>query len=197
MSQPSNAPNGQPRFWQHANLAVFLMQTLATSIQVFIRGGFGARYLGLNAAAVLVVVPLFFAFKRVTDFGEIGFYLTMYVAMCCLHNHGVKLRLKRGEVWHSYYDGQPVLQRFFPRLKCSEVTFKRWFEPCLVIGAGLLWAESNEPIGTYLMLCGASIACLTHFYQVQEATRLNDLNDSILDQQALAERLRESRGDRI
>ena len=173
------------------------MRTLATSIQVFIRGGFGARYLGLNAAAVLVIVPLFFAFKRVTDFREIGFYLGSYVVLCCLHKRGIKLRLSRGEVWHTYYDGEPLLQRFVPRLKCSEVTFKRWFEPFLVLGAGLLWAESNEPIGTYLMLCGASMACMTHMYQVQEATRLNDLNDSILDQQSLAERLRGSRGGRL
>jgi hypothetical protein len=194
MSQPDSS-NPMQNFRQNANIAVFLMQTLATSIQVFIRGGFGARYLGLNAAAVLVIVPLFFTFKRVTDFREIGFYLAGYVVMCCLHRHGIKLRLKRGDVWHSYYDGKPVLKRFFPRLKCSEITFKRWIEPFLVLGAGLLWARGNEPIGTYLMLCGASIACLTHMSQVQDEVRLNDLNDSVIEQRTLAERFRDSSRD--
>ena len=196
MSQPDSS-NPMQNFRQNANLAVLLMQTLATSIQVFIRGGFGARYLGLNAAAVLVIVPLFFTFKRVTDFREIGFYLAGYVVLCCLHRQGIKLRLKRGEVWHSYYDGEPLLKRFFPRLKCSEITFKRWIEPFLVLGAGLLWAKGNEPIGTYLMLCAASMAYLAHASIVVEQNRLHDLNDSVIDQRTLAERFRDSSRDRF
>ena len=196
MSQPDSS-NPMQTFRQNANLAVFLMQTLATSIQVFIRGGFGARYLGLNAAAVVVIVPLFFTFKRVTDFREIGFYLAGYVVLCCLHRHGIKLRLRRGEVWHSYYDGEPLLKRFFPRLRCSEITFKRWIEPFLVLGAGLLWAEGNEPIGTYLMLCAASMAYLAHASIFVEQNRVHDLNDSVIDQLTLAERFRDSSRDRF
>lgn len=196
MSQPDSS-NPMLNFRQNTNAAVFVMRTLATSIEVFIRGGFGARYLGLNAAAVLVVVPLFFMFKRVTDFREIGFYLACFVVLCCLHRHGIKLRLSRGDVWHSYYDGEPLLHRFVPFLKCSEVTFKRWVEPLLVGGFGLLWAESNEPIGTYLLLCGLSMAYLAHACIVREQNQLHDLNDAVIDQQILAERFRDSTRDRF
>lgn len=196
MSQPDSS-NSMPNFRQNANLAVFLMRTLATSVEVFIRGNFGSRYLGLQAVAVFIVAPLFAMFKRSQDVDQLSFWLVMYAVMCLFHKLCIRKREQRGEVQHSYYDGIPLLRVFFPFLKCSEVTFKRWVEPFLVLGAGLLWAESSEPIGTYLMLCAASMAYLAHACIVVEQNRLHDLNDAVIDQRALAERFRDSSRDRF
>jgi hypothetical protein len=89
-----------------------------------------------------------------------------------------------------------VLRKFFPRLNCSEVTFKRFFEPALVAILGVLYLPSDEPLGTYLIIGAYCMSFTTGLSAVHEQARLMDLNDSLIDQQALAEQLRERRGDR-
>lgn len=197
MSQPSQEPNWAPQPWQNANLPLFVIRTWATSIYVFIRGGFGSRFLGLQAAAVLLLAPLYASVKRVTDLDTMCFYLCMYLAMCFLHKQISRRRQRLNIPSHSFYDGFPCLRRFFPWVKCSEVTFKRFVEPVVVIALGIAMVPSDEPFGMYIVTGGLCMAFLASAYSVQEQARLDDLNDSILDQQALAERLRESRGDRF
>ncbi len=197
MSQPHQEPDCSPQPWQNANWPMFILRTWATSIEVFIRGNFGARYLGLQAAAVLVLAPLYGCVKKVTNFDTMFFYLSMYLALCFVHKQTVRRRKQRNEHCNTYYDGFPVLRKFFPWLKCSEVTFKRFYEPALVIALGVLQIPGDEPLGMYVVIGGLCMGFLSNACSVQEEVRLDDLNDSILDQQALAERLREMRGDRF
>ncbi|MBC7817330.1 MAG: hypothetical protein IAG10_10615 [Planctomycetaceae bacterium] len=197
MSQPSPEPDWGPRFWQNANLPLFVMRSWATSIEVFIRGGFGSRYLGWQAAAVLLLAPLYCMLKKVHDSDQLLWYLSLYLGMCFLHKQGCKVRQKRGEICHSFYDGVPALRKFFPFLKCSDVTFKRFIEPSLIVGLGALLVPNDEPLGMYVVIGGLCMGFLSNVCRAQEEARLTDLNDSILDQQGLAERLRQSRGDRF
>ena len=197
MSQPMPEPNWEPRFWQNANLPLLAIRAWATSIEVFIRGGFGSRYLGLQAAAVFLLAPMYCVVKKVTDTDQLLFWLCLYLGMCIVHKQGCKVRQKRGIICHSYYDGIPVLRRFMPFLKCSDLTFKRFIEPSLIVGLGALLVPGDEPFGMYVVIGGLCMGFLSNTCGAQEVARLNDLNDSILDQQALAERLRQSRGDRF
>lgn len=197
MSQPNAEPNWEPRFWQNANLPLFVIRAWATSIEVFIRGGFGSRYLGLQAAGVLLLAPMYCMVKKVTDTDQLLWWLCLYLGMCFFHKQSCKVRQKRGDICHSYYDGVPVLRRFMPFLKCSDITFKRFIEPCVVVGLGALAVPGDEPFGMYVVIGGLCMGFLANACSVQEEVRLTDLNDSILDQQALAERLRQSRADRF
>lgn len=197
MSQPSQESNSAPQPWQNANLPVFFIRAWATSIYVFIRGGFGSRFLGFQAAAVLLLAPLYASLKRVTDLDTMCFYLCMYLLLCVLHKQISRRRQRLNIPCHSYYDGIAGLRCFFRWLKCSEVTFKRFVEPVVVIALGIGMVPSDEPFGMYIVTGGLCMAFLANAYTVQDQARLDDLNDSILDQQALAERLRESRGDRF
>mgnify|MGYP003628288186 CR=1 FL=1 len=193
MSQTGHDSSTTADIWQKSNFGLFVVQTWATSIEVFIRGGFGARYLGLQAAAVLVLAPLWCMFKQVQNVDELGLWLFYYLMACFCHRQGIRAREKRGEVWHSYYNGFPVLMKFLPWMKCSEVTFKRTMEPLLIIGLGCLLIPNDEPLGLYIVIGGICMAFLANAWSVQNQTRLYDLNDAVIDQQGLAEDFRNRR----
>lgn len=179
----------------NAGLVLFLVNTWATSIEVFIRANFGERYLGLQAAAVFLLVPIYCGVKQATDYGMMSLYLFIYLFLCFVHRQTIRRRRRRGLSCHSYYDGTPALWKLCPW--CSELTVKRYAEPAVVITSGLLLIPASEPVGMYLLIGGLCMGFSTGVCCVQQDVRLLDLNDSILDQQILAERLREVRGDRF
>lgn len=194
MSQPNHDSNGSDSSGQNSNVAMFLVRAWATSIEVFIRADFGTRYLGLQAAAVFLLVPTYCGIKRTADAGMMSLYLVNYLVLCCLHRQTIRRRTRRGVFFHSYYDGTPMLWKLFPW--CSEVPFKRYVEPVLVMAIGVLLIPVSEPCGLYLLIGGVCMGLATGACCARQEVQLLDLNDSILDQQALAERLREMRGDR-
>jgi hypothetical protein len=178
----------------YINVFLFVCHAWATSVEVFLHRAPGSRYLGLQAAAVLLLVPLNVLFWKHHDIRGLLWFIPVYLMMCIFARIGMLLRWRRGEFCHSYYSGWPRIMG--SKAKCSELTFKRFFEPVLVLAVGYLFYEfGQEPLGAYLMWAAVclfiSVNASAHFHHLQAI----DLRDSIIYQERLAERFRKLRGE--
>ena len=150
-------------------VGLFICRTFAVSIEVFLHRGMGERYLGLQAAAVLLLLPLYSLGWQGYDLRPLMLFLLGYVVMCGFARIGMLVRRSRGEHCHTHYTGWPHGIR--PGAKCSELTVKRIVEPAVVMGAGFLLRQINPPLGTYLMLAAGSLFISVSASDAEERTR--------------------------
>jgi hypothetical protein len=188
--------NPNPSDATGANLAwaLFVCRSVAVSVEVFLHREIGERYLGLPAAAVLLLVPLYSLGWRGHDLWPLMLFLLAYLVMCCCARVGSLVRRFRGEPGHSFYTGWPRVMT--ARAKWSEVTFKRFVEPLLVLSFGFLILLANPPLGTYLMLAAGGLFISVNASIAEERTRALDMNDAVIHQEIVAERFRGMRGER-
>lgn len=193
-TMPSGKESGGSSDKSGLPVLMFVVQAWATSVEVFLHRGFGERYLGLQAGAVLLLVPLYCLAWPHYDLRPMMMFLLAYLVMYCTARSKAVLRRWRGEQFHSYYTGRPRLMRLLPR--CDEVAVKRFIEPLIVLGIGYLSAQGNRPFGTYLMCAAACLIMSVTMSVAWSRTRALDLNDAVFDQQEVAERFRAMRGER-
>lgn len=176
--------------WLH-----FLCRSLAAMAEVFLHkpGSFGQRYLGLPAAAALLVGFFYTAFFRGQDIRPVLLFLGLYLVMCAIVRIAVAMRVRRGgSQGHSLYSGTPLAMRFAGGL--SEETVKRIIEPMLVFVVGTLFMAASQPLGTLLMLASFGLFASTNLAAGFHRTRALDAHDALLDQQQVGEHLNEMRG---
>jgi hypothetical protein len=176
------------------SVGLFICRVLAVSVEVFLHKGMGERYLGLQAAAVLLLVPVYSLFWPGYDLRPLMLFLPAYLVMCFVARAGIAARLKRGEHCHSHYTGWP--HGIKPGTKCSELTAKRVVEPAIVMMAGFLLRQFNPPLGTYLMFAAAGLLISVSASDAEQRTRSLDINDAVIDQEQVADRFREMRSER-
>ena len=183
----SNVPgNGGP-------LAFFVVQAWATSLEVFLHRQFGERYLGVQAAAILILVPVYCLAWPRYDLQPMMAFLLFYLLLCVVHRIGGVARRLRGLHCHSYYTGWPHLMLFLRR--SNEVTVKRFVEPLVVLGIGCWIRDGNPPLGTYLIGGSLCVFLAVTLSEQESRQRALDLNDAVIDQQDVTERFRTMRGD--
>jgi hypothetical protein len=174
---------------------LFVCRIWAMSLEVFLHRDLGERYLGWNAAAVWVLVPLYLLGWQGYDCRPMVLFLPVYLAVCLAARAGMARRRLRGEQCHSMYTGWP---RFLgPKAKISELRMKQVWEPAVTMLLG--WAvrdEFNAPLGTYLMIGGVCLFISVSTSTAVERMQALDLSDAVLEQEMVAERFREMRGER-
>jgi hypothetical protein len=169
---------------------LFFSQVLETSIVVFLRRGFGARYFGMQALAVIPLVLVYTLLWRGHDVGPVLWFLACYGLMLGVARFGVVRRGIGSE--HSFYSGYPkVLQCRAFRGRLSEARAKSLVEPLLVLGAGALLAKANEPLGLYIMLCAGGLVVSRQLAIAYMRNRVLDMRDSYMEQREVAERFRD------
>lgn len=173
----------------------FLVRVLATSVEPFLHGRFGVDYLGMQALAVFLLIPLYAACWEGYDIAPLFYFLGAYVVMCAVARFGTFVRDHRNDHEHSRYGGYPRIMLIFPRLK--EIAVKRGLEPALVFLVGTLTLAYNQPLGCYLILAAFGLFSSVHLSISYERQRAQDLFDAMIDQRHLTERFREMRGDRF
>ena len=67
------------------NVCMMIMHSIATSGEVFIHRDFGDRYFGLQALAVLVIVPIFSMLFPGQDVRALWLALLAYICFVCIH----------------------------------------------------------------------------------------------------------------
>lgn len=164
----------------------------AASSEVFLHRRFGSRYLGVQASAVFLIVPMFAGtFPEDSPEPLIGF-LAVYLLMVIIARIDIWKRRRKRDLEHSYYNGWPFLLR--STALRYEYFFKQVIEPILVFGVAAIIAPLNRPLGLYLLF---SLFCLffkTFHMNEQYQRQLMDADDALMEQQSLAERLRGLRG---
>jgi len=175
-------------------VGLFICRSLSVSVEVFLHRGMGERYLGLQAAAVLLLVPLYSLVWPGYDLRPLMLFLLAYLVMCCLARVSSIAHRLAGEHCHSHYTGWP--RGIKPGAKCSELTVKRVVEPAIVMAAGFLLRQVNPPLGTYLMLAGGSLFISVSASETEQRTRALDMNDAVINQEQVADRFRDMRSER-
>lgn len=197
MSPTSNSTRpmqGPPDTAPAFNVVMFVLQVFATSIVVFLRHGFGSRYLGIHGVLVFILVPLFSLLFPEHDLRPLLQFLPVYLGACAMHALRRLSRRSKTRQIHSYYGGRPLLLRLLRRQ--NEVLVKRILEPVVVVLVGFAIAGMNLPLGMYITVAGICLFSLENIKALWEAQQVLDLNDAVIDQQQRAEWFRHIRGER-
>lgn len=189
--QPNNAGNDLRAAMHWTS---FIARTLATSMEVFLHRGFGERYLGMQALAVVPAVFFFTAFWRGHDVSPLLMFVLFYLGMCAAARaRMLRSRAAGGPQEHSGYNGQPWLMRFWPQL--SEERLKTTIEPALLLLIGLLVMPLNAPLGSYVMLGAVGMIVSVQMYLADQRARVLDMHDAHVEQQNVVEGFRHARGE--
>lgn len=192
---PNQNQSGPMQFKAFLSWVVFIAGALATSVEVFLHRRFGERYLGFQAAVVLLIVPFYSLFWEGRDPTPLLQFLVAYVVMCALARIGIMARLRRGGAQeHSRYNGYPRLMAITRRI--SERTFKLVVEPLLVFFVGVFTMPTSEPLGSYLMLAALGLLISTQLTAGYQRIRALDMYDAYMNHNEVAQGFRDMRGER-
>ncbi len=176
-------------------LFYFICRALAAMMEMFLHKSrtFGERHLGLQAAAAIPIMFFFTAFWRGEDVRPVFGFLMAYIVACAAVRIGVLARMRAGGTTvHTYYTGTPRVMRLTGSL--NEETVKRVVEPMMVFTIGALTLPLSLPLGTLIMLGGFGLFASVNLTAEFDRTRALDMNDALIDQANLAQRLRGMRG---
>jgi hypothetical protein len=175
------------------NALGFVVRTWATSVEVLLHKRVGDRYLGLQAAAVLLLIPIYSMFWQGYNVGPLMWFLLVYLGAVAVARLNVVTRKRNGIRIHSFYTGFPRCMN--KRTKMTELRCKQYFEPLYVASAGLgLYLLGEQPLGAYLMIAGACLYISVTMAAIQFDQRAAAMNDQVIEQEYVAERFREMRG---
>ncbi len=191
--QGNQSPNSDGR--QAANWLRFIVESWAVSVEVFLRREFGWNYIGAKGALVLLLVPMFMLLWPGHDLRPLLWFLGTYLVMCVVARAQAWQRRSRGDANHSYYSGRSWLMGIFRG--CSEVTVKQWFEPLLVGIVAFLIGETNVPLAAYLLGSAVCLFMSTFGREQSVRQRAAAMNDAVIEQEIVAERFREMRGEQF
>lgn len=189
-----HGPSGPERLKTALGWVAFISGALAVSVEVFLHRSrsFGERYVGLQAVAVILIVPIYSMFWEDYDLMPLMRFLGAFLFMCLLVRLGGLVRRRRdGPEVHSRYTGTPRLMRLMPR--ADERKVKAALEPLLVFFAGIFASPTSEPLGGYLILASVGLAVSVRLSVGYERQRVIDMNDAYLEQRYIAKRFREMR----
>lgn len=171
----------------------FASQVLAHPVEPFLRTRFGSQYFGVAALVAFFVVPMWMVFFPTESPTGIWIFWVLYIVMQ-LRARIETTRLKaQGEVSHSRYSGWPLLAKAFKSMPESKL--KGAIEPLAVFLTALAVMEGSVPLGSYLIAAAFALAFNNALLDAVEKARVRDLNDTLIEQQQLAERFRGTRGE--
>jgi hypothetical protein len=178
-----------------ANFAVFALQVLAAPVEVFMRTRFGAKYFGVPSAVALLALPLWMTFWPGEDPQPLLIFWGLYIVMQLRARIECARMVARGDYVHTRYNGWPRLARLFRRMPERHV--KIGPETVFVCVAGGLLMAVSPPLGSYLLAAGFSSGLLGSIIDAAERARSMEINDAWIEQQSLADRVREIQRDRM
>lgn len=175
---------------------VFIAGAMSASVEVFLHKSdtFGERYLGIQAAAVLLIVPFCTQFWPGHDVTPLYVFLIAYLSMCLVVRiRGLVARRRGGPRVHTYYSGYPRAMRLFGRM--SERTVKLAIEPLIVLVIGSLTLSVSEPLGAYLLVAGLALSLTVNLSVGYEHRRVLDMHDAAIGQKDIVDQFHDLRGE--
>lgn len=163
----------------------------AVSVEVFLHRRFGSRYLNIQAASVLLLIPLYSCFWEGHDLRPLYWFLFAYLLMVIVARLSISYRQWKRDNEHTFYNGLPILlSRSAYRY---ERIVKQFVEPFLVIVVAFLLTDWNPPLGMYLVMVAFCLFVHSARMNGYSHLQLMDLHDAVIEQQQRAERFRELR----
>lgn len=187
--QPAPQGNNDSKAAMVSACLTLLIQSFATTVEVFLHRNFGSRYLSARAVGGLVVILLFGMMIPLPGRWAIMWFFFAYFKACLIARAGVVWRQRKGlDREHSRYSGTPYLMKFCP--PTSEVNFKRFVEPCLVFLVAILLGNYVPALTMYLMVAGFALMITNSQAEEYERRRALMMRDDLIESQQRAERVR-------
>jgi hypothetical protein len=174
------------------NLMVVVMAALAASAWPFCRIRFGREGLGLAALLAGGLMLLVGCFAQADEM--FAFLFAWLLAVIYQRAMTVSME-KKGIRQHSRYTGFPWI--------CMLLTFGRmpeekakFLEPFICAGVAALFYNYGHPVlGGYLFACALGLVVVSSMQDRLRQVRLTAMEDAMMEQQAMAEALRERMGN--
>jgi hypothetical protein len=156
----------------------------ATVVTPFLRTGFGAEALGLNALVAFVMMT-FLACKDQAMSGLLGLWLLAVI----VQRVRTRLAIHRGEIIHSRYAGYPWLAMKMPFVR-KEQTAVGIVEPMVIFLVGVLLCPLSVDVGGLVSTSAVSLM-LQHGIEAEiDRKRMQQMRDAEIEQRYYAERFR-------
>ncbi len=188
-NQPFNLPSAK----QTGNLIELAFSGWALSIEVWLRHGFGSRYVGIQGLFGFIILVGYMMLWNGHDVSPVFWYLVFFLGALFIRRMQGFYRAANGESNHSLYSGTSGLAGKFPQ--CSELTIKRWVEPIFVACLGGFACLLSPPLGLYLIIGAAMLRFNVERGERWTRMRVREMNDAVFDQEEIAYRFRDMRGD--
>jgi hypothetical protein len=190
----NNQQAPQPEGRLLAGLIQGICRSIALTVEVFLHGGFGCRYVGCGFMGVVLIYGFSLWFPP-QEILPLLWYGAIYGILWLIATANVLIRWWRGRSrMHSLYAGRPLLWRVIPTWKETNV---KQVEALAVILLGLGVHCLSRPLGDYLMLAATLVFLRAYGFAAEQRSRAVELNDSVIEQQLVAERFRDVRGEDI
>lgn len=179
---PSLMNNGPNSGNKVLNQAEGLARWVSRNLVVLTRKDFGERFFGASGFGKLVTYGILFAIawnaSQQLDTLPLGAFFFVSFLACLWHQWIIARRNRRGESMHSYYSGTPFLTRFLP---LNEFTIKRWVEPLLWVGAGMVLLDFSPALAGWLAFSGTCLGATAALTAARERAKLLDLMDAQIE----------------
>jgi hypothetical protein len=170
-----------------------VVQAWAYSVEIFLnRTDCGSRYVAVQAPTALFLMPIYCLFCDLSGAQWMMVYLLAYLGRSVIVRvRGIASRFE-SRTCHSRYVGTP---RLMSVLRWSEVTIKHHIEPALVIVVSVAMFWASPTVGFYLLIAGSCLYITVSEAQRHVELRAADMNDAVIEQEIVAERFGEIRGE--
>jgi hypothetical protein len=175
------------------SLLAFASQVLAHPTEVFLRTRFGSQYFGVAAGLAFFVVPMWMVFFPTEPATGIWIFWCLYIVMQLRARIETARSKSKGEVIHSRYNGWPRLANAFKSM--PESRLKAAIEPLAVFLCALAVMAGSVPLGSFLIVSAFALAFNNALLGAVTKARVRELNDTLIEQQQIAECFRDMRGD--
>jgi hypothetical protein len=177
-----------------AELIMCTARATSLTIETFLHHNFGSGYLGCGLLG-FVLIWLFSLCYQPQYTAGLFWFAVAYGVFWLVALINVWIRRWRGDYsvqWR--YTGRPYLSRLLPNWR--EVNVKQ-VEALLAMGVGYAVCWVNRPLGHYLLLASTFVLLRAYRFAAQLRSRAVELNDSVLQEQIVAERFREMQESKV
>ena len=179
---------------EQLNILYVLARAYAATVTPFLRYGSGVESPG--AAGLIACVFLIFVAANTRDVGMWWYFLIWITAIACQRLTTFRL-IREGKLIHSQYSGYPVvITRLF------KVTQENWAKTLevpfvMAIGAGLVFLDVKElqTVGKFIFTTAFALAIVRAIEMQLNMARVRQMNDAMIENQALNEFWRGGRKD--
>ena len=168
-------PSGPVVNWP---LIVCLSAALPIELALHDLRTFGVRSVPPRAAGAALLMFLFMAFHQNDNGAPLFCYMIAVILLSVIAQIIATVRLRRGAMCHSRYNGQPYLMWLLP---WSEATIKR-LEPFIPFTLGWCLHRFNHPLGSFLIAGAICLAITVALERIGNRERKLDINDALVSQ---------------
>jgi hypothetical protein len=183
-AQAAHVPQGSQQEPDALGLLYLAADSLATTVAVLIRRGFGKEALSWNSLFAFIAL-LFMASEHRAFLIVLGVFT---LGQVCRRFETYRL-IRKGVILHTRYPGYPYAAMRLPFVR-SERVAKELVEPLMCFVGGLVLCPLSVPVGGYVMLCGLGFIIRHGLEEWVSRRRIDRMRDAAIEHEWYAEHMK-------